>query len=79
LEIGIFDVSRSENYHIRNLVNMEGHCFDDQNGPNRLTLTNIINRIVECEIIGIRTKHELKFQISEYSVYVDMTTITLET
>jgi len=49
------------NYPIRNLVNMEGHCSDDQNGHNRLTLSNIINQTVEYVLIGMRTKHELKF------------------
>jgi hypothetical protein len=52
---------------------MEGHCSDDQNGPNRLMVSNIINRTVECDFIEIRMKHELKFWKSESSVYVDLT------
>jgi len=37
---------------------MKGHCSDEQNGLNRLTISDIINQIVEHTFIGIRTKHE---------------------
>lgn len=40
---------------------MEGHYSDDQNKFNQLTVSNIINRAIEYELIGIRTKEELKF------------------
>jgi len=47
---------------------MEGLCFDHQTGPNRLTISNIINQTVEIDLIGIRTNQELEFRKSESSV-----------
>jgi len=52
---------------------MEGHCYDDQNVPRRLTISNIINQTVEYDIIEIRTKQKLEFRKSESSVQVDLT------
>jgi len=47
---------------------MEGHYSDDQNGPNRLTISNIINQTVEYNLIGIQKKQELEFRKLKSSV-----------
>jgi len=47
---------------------MEGHSFDNQNEPNRLTLSNIINLTVEYDLFGLRTKYHLKFRRSKFSM-----------
>ena len=41
---------------------------DDQNRPNILTISNIINWTIEYDLIGIRTKHELEFWKSKSSM-----------
>jgi len=58
---------------------MKVHHSNDQNGPNRRTISNIINRTVEYDLIEIRTKQELEFWKSESSCKSIGQTITLET
>jgi len=53
---------------LEKLVNIEWHYSDDQNGHNRLTVSNIINPTVEYELNWTRTKYKLEFQQSKPSV-----------